>query len=144
MKILVINGPNLNMLGIREPDIYGHTTLIDAENELIEYGKQRDCIIKCVSSNIEGEIVNFIHSAAEEYDAIIINAGAYSHYSIAILDALSAVPLPAVEVHISNIHTREFFRQVDLIATACVGCISGLGLYGYKAAVDFFVESITE
>jgi len=141
MKLLVVNGVNMNMLGVREPEIYGTQTLPDIEEELREYGRQRDCLIECVSSNIEGELVDFIQSAMGRYDGIILNAGAYTHYSIAIRDAIAAVSVPTVEIHISNVFARDFFRSVSIIAPVCVGSISGLGIYGYKAAIDFFTHS---
>ena len=129
MRILVINGVNMDMLGTREPDIYGEQTLPELEAELTEYGRQRDCLVECKSSNIEGEIVEFIHGAMGEFDGVILNAGAYSHYSIAIRDAISAIDVPVVEVH---------------IAPTCVGAIAGLGTYGYKAALDFLCQALCQ
>ena len=142
MNLLVINGANLDMLGQREPDIYGTTTLAELENELRDYGRSLDCAVDCVSSNIEGEIIEFIHSAQGKYDGIILNAGGYSHYSIAIRDAIAAVEIPTVEVHLTNIFARDFFRQVSITGGACIGCISGLGIFGYKAAIEFFVNAV--
>ena len=142
MKILVINGVNMDMLGTREPDIYGEQTLPELEAELTEYGRQRDCLVECKSSNIEGEIVEFIHGAMGEFDGIILNAGAYSHYSIAIRDAISAIDVPVVEVHISNIYARDFFRSISITAPVCAGAIAGLGTYGYKAALDYLTQAL--
>lgn len=144
MRILVINGVNMDMLGTREPDIYGEQTLPELEAELTEYGRQRDCLVECKSSNIEGEIVEFIHGAMGEFDGVILNAGAYSHYSIAIRDAISAIDVPVVEVHISNIYARDFFRSISITAPACVGAIAGLGTYGYKAALDFLCQALCQ
>lgn len=136
MKLMVINGPNLNLLGIREKHIYGNRDF----NEVVEYikheGQQAGHELTCVQSNIEGEIINFIHSAYfEKYDGIIINPGAYTHYSIAIYDALKGVDLPCVEVHLSNIHKREEFRHKSVTAPACIGQICGFGEYGYILAI---------
>lgn len=131
LRILILNGPNLNLLGVREKNIYGNMTY----NQVCEYlhsrAKELALEIDIIQSNIEGEIVNHIQNSREKYDGIIINPAAYSHYSIAILDALKAVEVPAIEVHISNIHAREEFRKVSVTASGCVGQISGLGIYGY-------------
>ena len=140
MKLLILNGVNLNMLGIREPDVYGHTTLPELEAELIKYGSERGCETVCCSSNNEGELINIIHSAYGTVSGIIINAGAYSHYSYALRDAIAAVSIPTVEVHISNVFKRESFRHVSVIAPVCCGYISGLGIHGYKAAVDYLIN----
>ena len=144
MKLLIINGVNLDMLGIREPQIYGEETLENIESELIEYGKAKECEIECYSSNIEGEIVNKLHKSYDKVDGIIINAGAYSHYSFAIRDAIAAVDIPTVEVHISNVFSRELFRQGSVIAPVCVGYIAGLGTYGYMAAIDYFCCALSK
>jgi 3-dehydroquinate dehydratase-2 len=131
MKILIINGPNLNLLGLREPEVYGTLTY----KEMCIYIKaQADALgvdVELVQSNIEGEIINFIHGAQDVYDGIVINPGAYTHYSIAIHDALKSVSVPAVEVHLTNIHSREEFRRKSVTAAACRGQISGMGAYGY-------------
>ncbi len=140
MKILVINGPNLNMLGVREPSVYGAKTYAELCGEIENYGKTKNVEIECFQSNHEGEIIDKIHKAYGGFNAIIINPAAFTHYSYAILDALKTVDLPCVEVHISNVHKREEFRHKSVTVAACVGQICGLGTYGYKAAVDFFVE----
>lgn len=142
MKILIINGANLDMTGIREKELYGEKCLDSIEKDLIEYGESKGCMIECFQSNSEGEIIDKLHSARENFDAVIINAGAYSHYSYAIRDALVSSELPAVEVHISNVFKREEFRQKSVLAAVCTGYISGLGVYGYKAAVDYFLSSV--
>lgn len=139
-KIMVIHGPNLNLLGKREPEIYGTTTLAEINAELADYarGKGIDLIIH--QSNIEGEIVNLIHEAMETVAGIIINPAAYTHYSIAIHDAIKASGLPVVEVHLSNIHAREEFRRKSVTAPACLGQICGFGPRGYRLALDALVD----
>lgn len=142
MKLMVINGPNLNMLGVREPQVYGAKTYADLEQYLEEYAEKRDCEVVVLQSNSEGELIDFIHHALGNYDGIIINPGAYTHYSYAIFDALSGVGLPAVEVHISNIHMREEFRHKSVTAPACIGQICGLGFRGYTLAMDYLLEEV--
>lgn len=135
MKILVINGPNINLLGIREKDIYGSTTYEELCKRLKEDAEDYSVELDIVQSNIEGEIINHIHNAFENYDGIIINPGAYTHYSIAIYDAIKAVNIPTIEVHISNIYNREEYRKKSVTAPACIGQISGLGIFGYALAI---------
>ncbi|MDP4143511.1 MAG: type II 3-dehydroquinate dehydratase [Bacillota bacterium] len=135
MKLLVINGPNLNFLGIREKSVYGNSTYEDLCNYVKECGKQVGIEVDTLQSNIEGEIIGFIQDAYNKYDGIIINPGAYTHYSIAIYDALKSVSIPTVEVHISNIHAREEFRKKSVTAPACIGQICGFGFYGYVMAM---------
>lgn len=132
MKILVINGVNLNMLGIREPDKYGSMTLNDLEKELFAYSFEIGADIETFQSNHEGEIVEKIHSAKDNFDGIVINAGAYTHTSIAIRDAISSIDIPAIEVHITNIYKREEFRHHSYLAPVCIGQISGFGINSYK------------
>lgn len=137
MKIMIINGPNLNMLGVREKNIYGTRNYEDVCNYVKEEGKKRNHEILMVQSNSEGEIIDFIQKAYfEKYEGIIINPGAYTHYSYAIHDALKGFDIPAIEVHLSNIHTREEFRRKSVTAPACVGQIAGFGEYGYIMAMD--------
>ena len=135
-SVLVINGPNLNLLGTREPHIYGAETLTDVENHLIQTGSDLGISVSCFQSNSEGDIVSRIHQARGETDFIIINAGAYTHTSVALLDALNAAELPAVEVHLSNIYKRESFRHHSYISPAAVGVIAGLGTQGYLLALQ--------
>lgn len=136
MKIKLINGPNLNLLGIREKEIYGNRDFNNIVNDIIEEGRIRGHEIISFQSNIEGEIINEIHSAYFDcYDGIIINPGAYTHYSIAIYDALKGVDVPAVEVHLSNIHKREEFRHKSVTAPACIGQIVGFADFGYILAI---------
>ena len=128
---------NLNLLGIREKEIYGAKDFNQVIDYIKEEGKELGLEINCFQSNIEGEIINFIHNAYfEKYDGIIINPGAYTHYSIAIYDALKGVEIPTVEVHLSNIHKREEFRHKSVTAPACIGQISGFGEYGYIMAMN--------
>ncbi len=139
-KIMVINGPNLNMLGIREPEIYGNQTYSDLENYIEEYGEKLGIETIVLQSNGEGEIIDFIHHALGNYHGIVINPGAYTHYSYAIHDALKSVSLPCVEVHLSDIHSREDFRRISVTAPACIKQISGQGFAGYSAAIDRLLE----
>lgn len=140
MKILVINGVNMNMLGIREPDKYGTTTLKDLEKELYAYSFALGIDIETYQSNHEGEIVEKIQSALENFDGIVINPAAYTHTSVAIRDAISAVNIPTVEIHMTNIQAREDFRQKSLIAPVCVAQICGFGTESYKLGLKGLVE----
>ena len=142
MKIMVINGPNINMLGVREPDIYGNTGYQQLEKMIEDYAAERGAEAIVLQSNGEGEIIDFIHHALTSCDGIVINPGAYTHYSYAILDALKSVDLPAVEVHISNIPKREEFRRRSVTAAGCVGQICGLGLRGYLLAIDYLLNEV--
>ena len=143
MRIMVINGPNLNMLGIREKNIYGTFTYEDLCKYIETYPnyKEKDIDFTFLQTNHEGEIVDYIHKAyTEKYDGIVLNAGGYTHTSVAIHDAIKAVSIPTVEVHISNIHAREEFRKVCMTSPACVGQITGLGKLGYVLAVVYLTE----
>lgn len=140
MKFLVINGPNLNMLGTREPEKYGTTTLADIEKEIAEHAKEKGVDVDFYQSNIEGEIVTAIQKAKDVYDGIVINPAAYTHTSVALRDAILAVELPAVEIHLSNIHTREEFRHHSYTAPVCVGQITGFGKFGYIMALDAIIN----
>lgn len=135
-KILVISGPNLNLLGHREVQIYGEKTLTEIEEELLARAKELDIELLCFQSNHEGAIIDRLHEAKGEIDGIIMNAGAYSHYSIAIRDAIAAVQIPCVEVHLSNVYTREEFRHHSMIAPVCVGVICGFGGDSYLLALE--------
>ena len=140
MKILVINGPNLNMLGIREPEHYGRETYIDLINKIETYAKDK-CTLDFKQSNHEGDLVDFIQSAYfDHFDGIVINPGAYTHTSIALLDAVKSVSLPTVEVHISKVEEREEFRKISYVRLACVKTITGHGTDGYIEAIDFLTE----
>lgn len=141
MNILVINGPNINMLGIREPNIYGKETFQDLLNLLNQWSADYDVQIEQFQSNHEGCIVDKIQSAYGVFDAIVINPAAYTHTSIAILDALKSVSLPAVEVHISKVDSREAFRQISYAGLACVKTIKGQGLDGYRQAIAYLKKT---
>ena len=142
MKILLINGPNLNLLGYREPSVYGHATLDDLVVRLINYADQLGMELDSYQSNTEGFLIDKLHTAIGVYDGIILNAGAYTHYSYALRDAISAIALPVIEVHISNIHKREDFRHTSVIAPVCVGQIVGLGAEGYFLALNYFKRTL--
>lgn len=142
LPVLVLNGPNLNMLGIREPDTYGRQTLDDLEKLCAATATGLGLEVECRQSNIEGELVTWIQDSRSKNCAIVINAGAYSHSSVAILDALQAVKLPTIEVHITNIYAREPFRQHSVISKAAHGVICGLGLDGYVYALQAVAKLI--
>ena len=137
MKLLVINGPNLNMLGIREPDHYGRETYGDLVKKITDHCQKKGIAVEVYQSNHEGDLVDKIQSAYGTADGIVINPGAYTHTSIAILDAVKAVSLPTVEVHISKVEEREEFRQVSYVRLACVKTVTGHGTDGYLEAIDF-------
>lgn len=144
MRILILNGPNLNMLGTREPDKYGTQTLSDIENFLTEEARKLNVEIDFAQSNIEGELVNKIQEAKGKYDGIVMNPAAYTHTSVAIRDAILAVNLPTVEIHLSNIHKREEFRKVSLTAPACIGQITGFGANSYKLGLIAIYDYLKE
>jgi 3-dehydroquinate dehydratase-2 len=137
MKILIINGPNLNLLGKREPEVYGSTSF----EEFFETLKKTfpEIELEYFQSNVEGELINKIHEVGFTYDAILLNAGGYTHTSVAISDAIAGVTTPTLEVHISNIYKREEFRHKSIISKSCVGMISGLGLKGYELGIRYFI-----
>ncbi len=140
MKILVINGVNMNMLGLREPEKYGTMTLKDLEKELYAFSFELGIDIETFQSNFEGEIVEKIHSAKDNFDGIIINAGAYTHTSVAIRDAIASINIPAAEIHMTNIYKREEFRHYSYIAPVCIGQISGFGVNSYKLGLKAIVD----
>lgn len=144
MKILLINGANLNMLGTREPDKYGNKTLKDIETEVIAYGQELGAEIEVWQSNYEGEIVEKIQSAKGVYDGILINAGGYTHTSVVIRDAISAVNIPAVEIHMTNIHSRENFRHTSLLTGVCIGIVAGFGDKSYTLALEGLVSYLNK
>ena len=136
-KIQIINGPNLNLLGKREPTVYGNRSFEDYLDTL--RARYPQCEIAYYQSNVEGEMINKIHEVGFTYDGIVLNAGAYTHTSIALHDAIKAVTTPVVEVHISNVHARESFRHVSMLSAACKGVILGFGLDSYRLAVESFL-----
>ena len=141
MKILVINGPNLNMLGIREPDIYGKNTYADLCDLITDYADRNSVEVEIYQSNHEGDLVDKIQYAYGKFDGIVINPAAYTHTSVAILDAVKSVGIPTVEVHISAVETREDFRQISFVRAACIKTITGLGFDGYLRAIDTLIEN---
>lgn len=138
--ILLLNGPNLNMLGTRQPEIYGNRTLADIEADVVAAGQAGDPALEVVTvqSNHEGDLLDAIHTTGKNADGIIINAGAFTHYSIALRDALASIDTPAIEVHISNVHQREDFRHHSVISAVCIGQVTGLGERGYHLALEYF------
>lgn len=143
-KLLVLNGPNLNLLGTRQPDIYGKTSLRDIETMCREHGATSGTEITLMQSNHEGTLIDAIHAARGEQDGIILNAGAFTHTSIALMDAIVSTELPTVEVHLSNIHAREAFRHVSYIAPVAIGQICGFGAQGYVLAMDALLEHLSK
>ena len=140
MKILFLNGPNLNLLGQREPEVYGRETLADIEAAVRKRAKELKAKIDFRQSNVEGELVGWIQQAKGKFDVIVLNAAAYTHTSIALRDAIAAVGLPTIEIHLSNVHAREKFRQKSLIAPVCCGQITGFGSKSYILAVEASVH----
>ncbi|PRO66702.1 type II 3-dehydroquinate dehydratase [Alkalicoccus urumqiensis] len=138
MKLLVLNGPNLNMLGRREPGVYGQETLESLEQELMNAAAEKGIQMDVFQSNVEGELINKLHETGA--DGVIMNPGALTHYSYSLRDAVAAISVPVVEVHISNVHAREPFRAVSVTAPVCTGQISGFGFDSYHTAVDYFVR----
>jgi 3-dehydroquinate dehydratase-2 len=135
-SLLILNGPNLNLLGTRQPEVYGSTTLDDIKASCIKKGKSLDIEIDFHQNNYEGGLVELIHAAKGLHDGIVINAGAYTHTSVALMDAIASVELPVAEVHISNIHQRESFRHVSYISKVSLGMICGFGPLGYELAIE--------
>ena len=144
MKIMVIHGPNINMLGIRRPEVYGKLTLPEIHDKLNLLAEQLGVEISFFQSNHEGQIIDEIHRAYQVYDYLIINAGAYTHTSVAIRDAIEAVGIPTIEVHLSNIYAREPFRHVSLLTSVCQGQICGFGYLGYEMALRIAVSRLKE
>ncbi|WP_196892408.1 type II 3-dehydroquinate dehydratase [Aureivirga marina] len=139
MKLIIINGPNLNLLGKREPTIYGNTSFEDFLFELKKEYQSKGVEIEYFQSNEEGKLINKLHETGFSYDGIILNAGAYTHTSIAIADAIAAIDTPVIEVHISNVHKRESFRHHSYLSANAAGIIIGFGLKGYKLAIESFM-----
>jgi 3-dehydroquinate dehydratase-2 len=144
MRLIVIHGPNLNLLGVREPEVYGRLTLDELNLEITQYAWQKNIQVECFQSNHEGAIIDFIHENRKTADGIIINPGALTHYSYSLHDALKAVNLPAVEVHLSDIHAREDFRKISVTAPACIAQISGKGKMGYLEAVATLMQHLSK
>lgn len=140
MRVLVLHGPNLNLLGTREPEVYGSQTLGDVNDTIAACAAELRVDVVCEQYNGEGQIVDALHEARKAYDAVVINPGAYSHYSYAIADAIAAIIIPVIEVHLSNVAAREEFRRTSVTAVACRGVVSGLGALSYVLALRALVE----
>lgn len=144
IKLIVIHGPNLNLLGTREPDVYGKMTLPELNKKIQDFAIKHNIDVQTFQSNHEGSIIDFIHDHRETVDGIMINPGAYTHYSYAIRDAISSVGLPTVEVHLSDIHKREEFRKISVIAPVCIQQISGLGGDSYIKGMEVLIQTLTD
>ena len=140
--ILLVHGPNLNLLGERKPEVYGTTTLLDIEADVAGAANARGAAVLCFQSNHEGALVDFLHEHRKLADGVVLNAGAFTHTSVALHDAIEAIQLPVVEVHISNTHAREGFRHVSRIAPVCLGQVTGLGRAGYTTAVTLLLDHL--
>lgn len=137
MKILVLNGPNLNLLGDREPAVYGRTTLPVLDGMCHDWGAEVDATVECRQSNHEGQLVDWLHGADDEgAGGVVLNPGGFTHTSVVLRDAISGIPVPVVEVHLSNVHAREPFRHSSLVSAVCAGTVTGLGVLGYRAAIE--------
>lgn len=143
-RILIVNGPNLNLLGKREPEVYGTNTLEELNSRLAEVAKKLRIEISFFQSNSESEIIDYLHKEAFDADGLIINPGALTHYSYALRDAIAAVGIEAIEVHMSNIYAREEFRHKSVIAPVCTGHLVGFGFYGYAMALSYFADTLKE
>lgn len=142
MKILVLNGPNLNLLGQRQPEVYGTTTLPELEGLCRDWGSAVEAVVECRQSNHEGDLIGWVQDAEREGAAgVVLNAGGYTHTSVALRDAVASVATPVIEVHLSNVHAREPFRRSSLLAPVCAGTVSGLGPIGYRAAIEALVRA---
>ena len=144
MKILILHGPNLNLLGTREPEVYGSMTLDGINNKVIELGKELGVEIQCLQSNHEGALIDTLHDAQTWANGVVFNPGAYTHTSIALRDAISAIQLPVVEVHLSNVYAREEFRHVSMISAVCKGKITGFGWRSYLLGLRALVEQLSD
>ena len=143
MKILVLHGPNLNLLGTREPEVYGSMTLDDINAKLIELGKELDAELQCIQSNHEGALIDALHAARTWANGVIFNPGGYTHTSIALRDAISAIQIPVVEVHLSNVYAREEFRHISMISAVCKGKITGFGWRSYMLGLRALVDALS-
>jgi 3-dehydroquinate dehydratase-2 len=141
MKVLILHGPNLNMVGIREPEIYGSMKLEEINKKLIAFSKSANIEVVCKQSNHEGELIDALHEAHETQDAVIINPGGYTHTSIALRDAIAAIKIPVIEVHMSNIFAREDFRHISTISPVCKGIVAGFGWRSYLAALKTVIDA---
>ena len=144
MKILILHGPNLNLLGTREPEMYGSMTLDDINNKLVELGKGLGAEVKCLQSNHEGALIDALHDARTWANGVVFNPGGYTHTSIALRDAISAIQIPVVEVHLSNVYAREEFRHVSMISAVCKGKVAGFGWRSYVLGLRGLVDTLNE
>ena len=144
MKLMLLNGPNLNLLGTREPDVYGSDTLADLVKLVSEHAAGHGIEITATQSNVEGELVNALHDARDWADGVIFNPGGYTHYSVALRDAISAIELPVIEVHMSNVQAREDFRHESVVGAVCLGTIAGFGVTSYRLAVDAMADHLDQ
>ncbi len=142
MKILILHGPNLNLLGTREPEVYGSMTLDDINEKMIELGKELGAEIKCLQSNHEGALIDALHDARAWANGVVFNPGGYTHTSVALRDAISAIQIPVIEVHLSNVYAREEFRHKSLVSTVCKGKVSGFGWRSYELGLRGLVDII--
>jgi len=142
MKILILHGPNLNLLGIREPEVYGSLTLDDIDNKMIELGKELGAEIKCLQSNHEGALIDALHDARTWASGVVFNPGGYTHTSVALRDAISAIVIPVIEAHLSNVYAREDFRHKSLLSAVCKGKVSGFGWRSYELGLRGLVDII--
>ena len=142
MKILILHGPNLNLLGTREPEVYGSMTLADINSKLLELGTERNAEIKCLQSNHEGALIDALHDARTWASGVVFNPGGYTHTSIALRDAISAIQIPVIEVHLSNVYAREDFRHVSMISAVCKGKITGFGWRSYMLGLMALVDEL--
>lgn len=142
MRVLVIHGPNLNLLGERQPEIYGRMTLVELNDFIAAAARELSATVDCVQYNGEGEIISAIHDARTRYDGIVINPGAFAHYSYAIADAISSVQIPVVEAHLSNVAGREAHRRISVTAASCVGTVSGFGQHSYVLALRALAQNV--
>ena len=140
MRVLVIHGPNLNLLGEREPNVYGKQTLADIDEIIAASARELSIDVRSEQHNSEGAIIDALHGAGEDYDAVLLNPGAYTHYSYAIADAIAAIAVPVIEVHLSNVHAREEFRRRSVVAPVCAGSVGGFGAHSYVLALRAALE----
>ncbi|MBI9043295.1 MAG: type II 3-dehydroquinate dehydratase [Anaerolineaceae bacterium] len=143
-KILILHGPNLNLLGKREPETYGKISLEELNEQLIQFGNKQSVSIECQQSNGEGELINLLHLATDIFDGVVFNPGAYTHTSVALRDAIAGIEIPVIEVHISNVYAREVFRHISMIAAVCLGKISGFGVNSYRLGIMAMRDHLKE